>query len=204
MEEPAGLICARAIAAVGRPDVAGRCVQLFPRSRIRRGAALGCDEASRSNLAQRCAESVGRHVRGAGVVSFHRAFHAGDGAAAADWNDRLLSSRETRELRAETAQMGHSLRRLMEDSGEFEGTPDRALQPMREVAFATAFAPRARHGRSASARGSPLLMGMAGEPGGGRDEDRSARAARRAATACGAPAAAGGEAQRAIAQDDED
>ena len=51
----------------------------------------------------------------------HRALHAGDAAAAADWNARLLRSRETRELRAETAQMGHSLRRLMEDSGEFEG-----------------------------------------------------------------------------------
>src|SRR5262245_13768346 len=44
----------------------------------------------------------------------YRAFQSADAAAIADWNDRLLSSRETHELRAETAQMGFSLRRLME------------------------------------------------------------------------------------------
>ena len=70
----------------------------------------------------------------------YRAFHAGDAAAVADWNDRLLSSRETHELRAETAQMGYSLRRLMEDSGEFNERSISTLQAMREVAFATAFA----------------------------------------------------------------
>jgi urease accessory protein len=70
----------------------------------------------------------------------YRAFHAGDVAAVTDWNDRLLSSRETHELRAETAQMGYSLRRLMEDSGEFDERSIATLQAMREVAFATAFA----------------------------------------------------------------
>jgi len=69
----------------------------------------------------------------------HRAFHTQDVIAAADWNDRLLSSRETRELRAETAQMGHSLRRLMEDSGEFEGGAMTILRSLPEVSFATAF-----------------------------------------------------------------
>ena len=70
----------------------------------------------------------------------HRAFHASDVATGADWNDRLLSSRETHELRVETAQMGYSLRRLMEDSDEFDECSITALQAMREVAFATAFA----------------------------------------------------------------
>jgi len=69
----------------------------------------------------------------------HRAFRAEDAVAAADWNDRLLSSRETRELRAETAQMGHSLRRLMADSGEFDGGAMTILRSLREVSFATAF-----------------------------------------------------------------
>jgi urease accessory protein len=69
----------------------------------------------------------------------YRAFHAGDMAAIADWNDRFLSSRDTLELRAESAQMGYSLRRLMEESGEFETPQTVALRAMREVAFATAF-----------------------------------------------------------------
>src|SRR5690349_3186601 len=50
----------------------------------------------------------------------YRAFAADDAHAIADWNDRLLSSREASELRAESAQMGHALRRLMADSGEFD------------------------------------------------------------------------------------
>ena len=69
----------------------------------------------------------------------HRAFCASDATAAADWNDRLLSSRETQELRAETVQMGHSLRRMMEDSQEFETGTIAVLRALPEVAFATAF-----------------------------------------------------------------
>jgi urease accessory protein len=69
----------------------------------------------------------------------YRAFTAENVAALADWNDRLLSSRETQELRAESAQMGHSLRRLMEDSHEFGAGAMMALRAIREVAFATTF-----------------------------------------------------------------
>jgi urease accessory protein len=69
----------------------------------------------------------------------YRAFQARDLPAIADWNDRLLSSREASELRAEAAQMGHSLRRLMQDSGEFDAQSMAALNAMSEVAFATAF-----------------------------------------------------------------
>jgi urease accessory protein len=70
----------------------------------------------------------------------HRAFRERDLPAVADWNDRLLSSREASELRAEAAQMGHSLRRLMQDSEEFDARTMAALRTMSEVAFATAFA----------------------------------------------------------------
>jgi urease accessory protein len=71
--------------------------------------------------------------------ALYRAFAAKDDAAVVDWNDRLLGSRETHELRAETAQMGHSLRRLMADCGEFERPLLDLLQSMPEVAFATCF-----------------------------------------------------------------
>ncbi|MDB5864916.1 MAG: urease accessory protein UreF [Betaproteobacteria bacterium] len=46
-------------------------------------------------------------------LRLHRAWTADDEAAARGWNDRLLASRETAELRAETAQMGYSLARLL-------------------------------------------------------------------------------------------
>jgi urease accessory protein len=51
---------------------------------------------------------------------FLRLFDAwtrGDAAAAARWNALFLASRETAELRAETAQMGHSLARLFTELG---------------------------------------------------------------------------------------
>ena len=46
-----------------------------------------------------------------------RAWADDDRAAVARWNDEFLASRETAELRAETVQMGYSLRRLARELG---------------------------------------------------------------------------------------
>lgn len=56
-----------------------------------------------------------------------------EGAPAQEWNDRLLASRETAELRAETVQMGYSLERLLTDLGV-------GATGVEEPAFPTAFA----------------------------------------------------------------
>lgn len=48
------------------------------------------------------------------LVRLIDAWRAGDRAAAARWNEEFLASRETQELRAETVQMGYSLRMLLE------------------------------------------------------------------------------------------
>jgi len=56
-----------------------------------------------------------------------------EGAPAQEWNDRFLASRETAELRAETAQMGYSLERLLSDLGV-------GVTGVEEPAFPTAFA----------------------------------------------------------------
>ena len=53
-------------------------------------------------------------------------------------NAMFLASRETAELRAETLQMGHSLRRLLNDFGL-------TLPAMEEIAYPTAFALAAAH-----------------------------------------------------------
>jgi len=64
-------------------------------------------------------------------------WRAGDLDAVSRWNDEVLASRETAELRAETVQMGYSLRRLARELA-IEGAP--ALEAIDEVAYPTAFA----------------------------------------------------------------
>jgi urease accessory protein len=66
-----------------------------------------------------------------------RAWRSSDAAAVVDWNERFLASRETAELRAETTQMGYSLRRLLAELGESDRA---ALDALEEIAFPTAFA----------------------------------------------------------------
>src|SRR6266851_4347603 len=66
------------------------------------------------------------------------AWGARDHAAVRRWNAELLASRETAELRAETAQMGYSLARLLRDLDDVEEIE--SLDALGEVAFATAFA----------------------------------------------------------------
>ena len=63
-----------------------------------------------------------------------------DFAAIDSWNALFLASRETSELRAETVQMGYSLKKLLT---ELEGTNEEArahLARMEEIAFPTSFA----------------------------------------------------------------
>lgn len=65
------------------------------------------------------------------------AFAAKDLAAAARWNDEFLASRESAELRAETVQMGYSLRRLAQD---LEPGAAAALEALDDASFPAAFA----------------------------------------------------------------
>jgi urease accessory protein len=64
------------------------------------------------------------------------AWTLGDPAAARRWNAELVASRETSELRAETLQMGFSLRGLLRDLGEETA----ALDGVEELSYAAAFA----------------------------------------------------------------
>jgi urease accessory protein len=65
------------------------------------------------------------------------AWESSDEAAVRRWNDELVASRETAELRAETLQMGYSLRRLVRSLG-VEGAP--RLDAFEELAYPAAFA----------------------------------------------------------------
>jgi len=68
------------------------------------------------------------------------AWRCDDMHAVDDWNSLLLASRESAEFRAETAQMGYSLARLLADIGDFDTRALAALRSLDESAFATAFA----------------------------------------------------------------
>jgi urease accessory protein len=70
------------------------------------------------------------------LVRLMAAWTRGDFESVRRWNEEFLASRETAELRAETAQMGYSLRRLLGDLG----VAMRPLEALDEVAYPTAFA----------------------------------------------------------------
>ena len=61
----------------------------------------------------------------------------GDRARAILWNEEFIASRETSELRAETLQMGHSLRQLLRN---LEPAHAGVLEVFEELAYPTAFA----------------------------------------------------------------
>lgn len=72
------------------------------------------------------------------LVRLIEAWRRADGAAVRRWNDELVAGRETAELRAETLQMGYSLRSLLRDLGVAGAEASPALPE--EVAYPTAFA----------------------------------------------------------------
>src|SRR5262245_27958412 len=65
------------------------------------------------------------------------AWKRGDVASVARWNEEFIASREGAELRAETLQMGYSLRRL---AHELAIPGVNALDAIEELAYPTAFA----------------------------------------------------------------
>lgn len=70
----------------------------------------------------------------------HRAWCVGDLMRVAALNAELIAARETAELRAESLQMGASLRTLFDATGEFDGAQTRMLHALTPLAFPTAFA----------------------------------------------------------------
>jgi urease accessory protein len=65
------------------------------------------------------------------------AWASGDVAGAARWNEEYLASREAAELRAETLQMGYSMRRLVR---ELDLPGNEALEAIGELSWPAAFA----------------------------------------------------------------
>jgi urease accessory protein len=67
------------------------------------------------------------------------AWSSGDGDAVRRWNDEFIASRETAELRAETLQMGYSMRKLLADLGVIPAKAGIQPEPQ-ELAYPAVYA----------------------------------------------------------------
>lgn len=74
------------------------------------------------------------------LCRLYQAWEVADHGRIAHWNRIFLAARETAELRAESVQMGASLRSLLGATGEFTPSAFAALAGVTEPAFPTAFA----------------------------------------------------------------
>ena len=109
------------------------------------------DEASTGQwIADLLAHGIGRYEAPL-VAALMQAWSAFDMEAIARLNGEFLASRESAELRAETAQMGFSLQRLVRDLRDPElAAIERTLAGLGEIAFPTGWAALAAHWRIAA------------------------------------------------------
>lgn len=74
-----------------------------------------------------------------GLLRLAEAWRTSDWQGVERWNDMVLATREAAELRAESVQMGYSLRRLLISLAGFDAAGVAHLESMDEPAFPTAF-----------------------------------------------------------------
>jgi urease accessory protein len=98
-------------------------------------ARIVCDERTALDWIESVLELTVARMDAPVFLRLYDAWHAGDEAAARRWNDVLLASRESAELRAETVQMGYSLARLLTALEEHH-----AFDAWDEVCFPAAYA----------------------------------------------------------------
>ena len=136
-----------------------------------------------------------------------RARAAATGRAFATWNAWFRASRETAELRAETEQMGGSLReaRCTTSSCSTRRARRAAARSRRSRCRPRTRSPRAASACRADAALAALPLVVAREPGAGGDQARAARPGRRPADAAGAGRAdSRASSRRATTLDDDD
>jgi urease accessory protein UreF len=105
--------------------------------------------SQRRALDRRPAAARHRRLRGAAGRGPDRRLAGGESAEVARLDADFLASRESAELRAETAQMGFSMRRLLRDLRDDSLAPVLALvEALPEVAFPTVWAGIAAAGGS--------------------------------------------------------
>ena len=73
------------------------------------------------------------------MLRLHRAWCAGDAATLAHWSEFFLASRDSAEFRAETLQMGYSLRRLLLDMQTGSDAQRAMLSGIEDIPFPAAW-----------------------------------------------------------------
>ncbi|ARU31407.1 urease accessory protein UreF [Sulfuriferula sp. AH1] len=73
------------------------------------------------------------------LLRLYRAWEHDDFVQLAHWNEVFCTSREAAELRAETEQMGYSMRRLMQEMGGFDAARLDQLSRLEPLSFPAAF-----------------------------------------------------------------
>ena len=174
---------ARAPAAAREPRAAGRRLQLLAGPR---GGGRGGHRARRRQRAsagsRTCSSFRSRAWRRRCSCACAQPGAAGDAAAARAGTTWFLASRETAELRAESAQMGYSLARLLDRRSA-------SARRSRRLGRGLAFPRRSRSPRRAGASMPrealvAYLWAWAREPGDGGGEGGAARPDARASACC--------------------
>jgi urease accessory protein len=98
-------------------------------------ARIVCDEQSARNWLESVLELTIARMDAPLFLRLYDAWRAADERSAHRWNEVLLATRESAELRAETVQMGYSLARLLTELGERH-----EFHAWEEVSFAVAYA----------------------------------------------------------------
>jgi urease accessory protein len=103
-------------------------------------AGLVHDEASARRWIAELMQHVSGRLEAPILLRLSRAWVVADEAQLADWNDRFLATRESAELRAETLQMGYSLKKLLEELTDAAALVRLDRRCAGELAYPTAFA----------------------------------------------------------------
>jgi urease accessory protein len=102
-------------------------------------AGIVRDQDSAANWIADClAHSLAR-LEAPVMLRLHRAWHAGDATAITHWSEYFLASRDSAEFRAETIQMGYSLRRLLLDMQAGDKAQRAVLAAIPDIPFPAAW-----------------------------------------------------------------
>jgi urease accessory protein len=102
-------------------------------------AGIVRDQASAATWIADCLTHSLARLEAPVMLRMHRAWHAGDGAGVAHWSEYFLASRDSAEFRAETVQMGYSLRRLLLDMQSGDEGQRAALAAIDDIPFPAAW-----------------------------------------------------------------
>ncbi len=102
-------------------------------------AGIVHDAGSAENWIADCLQHSIEKLEAPVMLRLHRGWSAGDENTIANWSEYFLASRDSAEFRAETIQMGYSLRRLLLDMETGDEAQRAALAAIDDIPFPAAW-----------------------------------------------------------------